>query len=250
MGRRAQSPLMVDVANLLVAGAEVEDRVELSAGLNGNAKATQIHRAVNPQFLQAKLLRGNLGHPAGVVVSLLFESLFWESASRKSHTFGFLAANLAARQEGQVFGPMRPDHPVPESTDVTGASRNRREADASVIGDENHIGADAELRSAREAVAMDHRDDRLGQIAQAQPVFDVALQESLIVVDSKWLGAGLSPAAGKIISGREGAASAANDQDLDIGILLDLGDGVGKLGDKRRGHRVEFFGTVQGERAN
>ena len=160
------APANVIWGNLVIAGAEVEDRVELGARLNGNAKAAKVHGAVDRELFEPELLCRDFGDPARVVVSLLFETLFGEGARRKAHSFGFLATDLAAGQEGEIFGPMRPDHPVPESANVTGAGGNRWEADAGVFGDENHVAADTKLSRARQAVAMDHRYDGLGQVAQ------------------------------------------------------------------------------------
>ena len=59
---------------------------------------------------------------------------------------------------------------------------------------------------------------------------------------------GCAPSARQIVAGGEGAAGAPNNEHLDLGVLLDLRQRLAELGDQRRGHRVELFGTVQGER--
>ncbi len=95
---------------------------------------------------------------------------------------------------------------------------------------------------------MHHRDYRFRQIAQAQPVFDIALQESLIVVDGEWLRGAFAPAAGKVIAGGKRAPGATNDQNFDLGIPLHLCQRVAKLGDERRCHGIELLRAIQRER--
>src|SRR5580704_5535882 len=107
--RTAETALFLNLANILVPGSEMENRVELRACLNGNPKASQIHRPIDRQLLEPKLLRGDLGHATSVVIGLVFERLGRKDPRRESHRLGLLAADSAAGKESQVLGAVRTD---------------------------------------------------------------------------------------------------------------------------------------------
>ena len=54
----AQSPLLLNLPDFLIAGTEVENRIELGPRLIGNPKTAQVHRAVDREFFQPQFLRG------------------------------------------------------------------------------------------------------------------------------------------------------------------------------------------------
>src|ERR1700733_7637870 len=81
-------------------------------------------------------------------------------------------------------------------------------------------------------------------------MFDVALEKALIVVDGEQLATRVTPSTGEVVASGESATRAANNKDLDIGILFDLGKRFSELGDEGRRHRIEFFRTVQGKRSD
>src|ERR1700720_3964666 len=153
LDRALKAALFLHLADLVVARTEMEDSVELRAGEDSGAEASQIHRAVDRSLFQPPLLRGNLGDAARIVVGLLFEHCGGKGARRKAHRLGLLAADPAARQEGKVLRAMRPDHPVPERADVAGARGDRGKADTRIIGDEDHIRTYTELGRACQAIA-------------------------------------------------------------------------------------------------
>src|SRR5580693_897785 len=81
-------------------------------------------------------------------------------------------------------------------------------------------------------------------------MFDVALEKALIVIDGKRLATRVTPSAGEVVASGESATRAANNKDLDIGILFDLGKRFSELGDESGSHRIEFFRTIQGKRSD
>ena len=94
---------------------------------------------------------------------------------------------------------------------------------------------------------MHHRDHRLGQIVQPQPVLHIALQHRPVFIDGA--GRGLSTAA-QIVAGGKGTPGAADDQHFEVGISRHYVDGLSKFPNYRPVQGVEFLGAVQGERPN
>ena len=94
---------------------------------------------------------------------------------------------------------------------------------------------------------MHHRDHRLGQITQPQPVFHIALQHRPVFIDSARRG---PSTAAQIVARGKGAPGAADDQYFDAGISRHCVDGLGEFRNQRRIQRVEFLRAVQGKRPN
>src|SRR5262249_12798520 len=104
LDRTAQPTFLLHRANLLIARAEMEDRIELGAGQHGGAEPPDIHRPVDRKLLQPEFLRGNLGYPSCVIVGLLLEGLGGEGTGGEPVRLCFLAADPAAGKECQVLG--------------------------------------------------------------------------------------------------------------------------------------------------
>src|SRR5258706_199321 len=110
----------------------MKNGVELRARQHGGPEPLHIRRTIDRELLQPKLLRRNLRDSPRVIVSLLFEILGGKHPRREADRLGLLAAYPAAGKERHVLGAMRPDHPVPERTDVARASGDRRKTDARI----------------------------------------------------------------------------------------------------------------------
>ena len=74
----------------------MENRIIFRAGKNRHAKATHVHRTVNRELFELKLLRGNFRHTLGIAVGLFFKPLGWKNVE----SFLKLAPCTLAGQKG------------------------------------------------------------------------------------------------------------------------------------------------------
>src|SRR5579871_4194415 len=116
-------------------------------------------------------------------------------------------------------------------------------AELGVVAGEDDIAVTDELGGAGETVAVDLGDHGFRQGPEALPAIDHLLQAEAIAVDGK---AGALPLGRlEVVTGAEGAAGAANNQDARAVVAFILAHHLVELAEQLLRHRVELLGPVE-----
>ena len=133
-----------------------------------------------------------------------------------------------------------------------------RKGEGRILGRDDHVAQQRDIRAAGQAVAVHLGDGRLVHVKQGHAVALGALQLPGVVVNAARTAIavvrGLDPrhgqfavGAGQVIAGREGPAGAAQDDAVDVCIVISLPQGFIQLGLELEGQGVELFRAVEGD---
>lgn len=151
-----------------------------------------------------------------------------------------------AAGEHQVAGAHGPDQ-AGQHLAVVGVGDTAvqlRHAERGAVAHHGHVTADRDLQSAALAQPVDrahHRFDRLAQGFERGDVHRQGRAETHPVVDAV--------AAPEVAAGREHVSRPCDEQAGQIGVRLDVGDGVADAEVHGRRHRIASLGPVQGDHA-
>ena len=119
-----------------------------------------------------------------------------------------------------------------------------------VFGHVDEIAAGCEFATACQAVSVNLRDDRLGEIPDAHPTLGDMAWPLPFTLSGEKREFVVGVAAGEVVSGGKGRAVTPHDRNLDVVVIVGIPKRTKNRASQRVNQRVAFVGSVEGNSAD